>query len=73
MPVSRVVRDERPGQRVPRQALLDVSVLRDVNVVVIVDKGMSPNRIVQADAKDNQEQRESIRTRTGGQRRASRA
>ena len=60
MPVAAVVGDERPGDGIPGQAVLDVNVVSHVDVVVVVDVGMGPDRIVQGDAKDDEQQSEKI-------------
>ncbi len=55
VPVAGVVGDERPGHGVPGQAVLDVDVLGDVDVVVVIDEGMALDRVVKADAEDDED------------------
>ena len=46
VPVARVIRDQRPFDRVPRQAALNVDVVGDVDVVVVVDVGVLADGVV---------------------------
>src|SRR5664280_1298106 len=59
MPVSRLGGGERPLHRVPVQAGLNLCVVGHINVVIVIDKGMTANRVVQPDGRNHEQNSES--------------
>ena len=51
MPVALVIAGERPLDRLPIETIANVSVVRYVAIVVVVDKRMPADRVVECDAK----------------------
>src|ERR1019366_2930154 len=58
MPVARLGGSERPLYCVPVQARLDLCILGYINVVIVIDEGMTPNRGVQRNRRNHEQESE---------------
>src|SRR5664280_1823814 len=58
MPVARLGGGERPLHRVPVQAGLNLCIVGHINVVIVIDKGMTANRVVQPDGRNHEQKSE---------------
>ena len=59
MPVSLLRGGKGPGKGIPVQTVVDVKVLGDIAVVIVIDKGMAIDRVVERERGDNQQETEN--------------
>src|ERR1035438_352263 len=55
MPVARLAGSERPLQRVPVQAGLDLFILGYINIVIVIDERVTANRVVQRNRRNHEQ------------------
>jgi hypothetical protein len=65
MPVSGVVRGESPSHGVPVKTISDMSVVGNVNVVVVVDEGMAFDRIIKSNGKNDKQKTKKVEMPAG--------
>ena len=66
MPVCLLSRGEGPGDGVRSQAILDVRIFGDIDVVIVVYEGMAVYRVVQHQRRNYQEKAENYVALFGG-------
>ena len=68
MPIAGVIGDECPVNRVPREAVLHMLVVGDIDIVVVINEAVGASRIVYREAQNEEnESKDAVAKRAGGE------